>query len=47
MNIWQECVDDSISLTHNFLPKHNFSAVRACLLANRCVYVCGWCVPEP
>jgi dTDP-4-dehydrorhamnose 3,5-epimerase-like enzyme len=30
-----ECVDDSISLTHNFLPKQNFSAVRACLLANR------------
>lgn len=30
-----ECVDDSISLTHNFLPKENFSAVRACLLANR------------
>lgn len=30
-----ECVDDSISLTHNFLPKDNFPAVRACLLANR------------
>lgn len=30
-----ECVDDSISLTHNFLPKQNFAAVRACLLANR------------
>eukprot|EP00960_Hanusia_phi_P034707 751239-Hanusia_phi.AAC.2 len=30
-----ECVDDSISLTHNFLPKHNFSAIRACMLANR------------
>ena len=30
-----ECVDDSISLTHNFLPKQNFNAVRACLLANR------------
>ena len=30
-----ECVDDSISLTHNFLPVQNYSAVRACLLANR------------
>jgi len=30
-----ECVDDSISLTHNFLPQQNFVAVRACLLANR------------
>ncbi|EKX36955.1 hypothetical protein GUITHDRAFT_116822 [Guillardia theta CCMP2712] len=30
-----ECVDDSISLTHNFLPKQNFSAIRACMLANR------------